>query len=177
MEELMEKVDSHFFKCSTCFESIEGFMSTLDHMEQRHQPPDEFPHLDSPKYPCLVCLKTFGRREHVKRHLIRHMRDEYAEEINKTNNILDFEDDLQRCERADVTLDAPEFAKELKSLRPKRLRENRNILNKIEETSWDVGFTCFQCSEEVESVLDAYEHMRQIHPAKAQGKCSIITKE
>ena len=60
--------------------------------------------------------------------------------------------------------DIGESAKERRALKSKRIKENRNILSKIENTNWDSIFTCRQCSEKIDTTQAAFEHMVQNHP-------------
>ena len=56
-----------------------------------------------------------------------------------------------------------ESAKELRALKPKRIKENRNILANIEDSNWDSEFTCHLCSDKIPNVQLAFEHMIQKH--------------
>ena len=44
------------------------------------------------------------------------------------------------------------------------MKENRNILAKIQTTNWDSTFTCHLCSDQIDNIQSAYDHMIQIHP-------------
>ena len=86
-------VYSHVFACFECSEQVTGFQGALEHVSEKHQ--DSEQDLDGkPSYPCIVCPSSFGRKEHMKRHLYTHVVEE-GNEDNKINILLDFEDDLQ----------------------------------------------------------------------------------
>ena len=63
-----------------------------------------------------------------------------------------------------------ESAKELRALKPKRVKENRNILANIENSNWDSEFTCRICSDKIPDVQLAFEHMVQRHSNSKKPK-------
>ena len=54
--------------CPT-LQSIRGFLSTVDHLDQAH--PEGFP--EGSGSGCILCGKSFGRRDHLKNHLFYHV--------------------------------------------------------------------------------------------------------
>ena len=70
-----------------------------------------------------------------------------------------------------------ESAKELRALKPKRIKENRNILANIEDSNWDSEFTCHLCSDKIPNVQLAFEHMIQKHSANNSKKPKLFAND
>ena len=56
-------------ECYPTLQSIRGFLSTVDHLDQAH--PEGFP--EGSGSGCILCGKAFGRRDHLKNHLFYHV--------------------------------------------------------------------------------------------------------
>ena len=78
--------------------------------------------------------------------------------LEKTDMMMDFQDDLQYTEKATN-------GKQVRKLRPQRIKENKNILDKIQTSAWgsQVNLSCQSCQDPFEDVQAAYEHALNIH--------------
>ena len=99
-----------------------------------------------------------GRKRGRPRKNRSHVVDTKENILEKTDMMLDFQDDLQYTEKATN-------GKQVRKLRPQRIKENKNILDKIQTSAWgsQVNLSCQSCQDPFEDVQAAYEHALNIH--------------
>ena len=103
-----------------------------------------------------------GRKKRGRpRKIDSPMEDSKENILDNTDVMLDFQDDLQYTEKATKE-------RQIRKLKPARLKENKNILNQIQSSSWgsQVNLSCQVCEEPIEAVQKAYEHMQNTHSSE-----------
>ena len=96
---------SYEFTCCICHVQVQGFQAVLKHMSTKHKDKTEL----DPPYRCILCPNTFARREQIKKHLQSHVLEANQDTTDKTDNWLDFEDELQHTEKAVTKKDSKTF--------------------------------------------------------------------
>ena len=81
------------------------------------------------------------------------------------DDVFNFHDKLQNDTDKTGKTSSISTERETRKLRSKRIQENKSIQGKVEDSNiFDKKFSCHLCTENVNGMLAAYDHMVQVHP-------------
>ncbi len=155
------------FTCYICNREISGFRESLAHMRDEHPEP-----MGSNETKCIVCPKVFGRRDHLKKHIFRHVKQVHPDlemhpktyktrvDSDDDEEDEDYLDDENSSKISSAILEGDEDAMLAMQI---RLKMDFNDFPAGTDWSSQTYFNCYICGSEVDGFRDGVEHVRYSH--------------